>query len=60
MFDFKVVAVDKGTGSDEGEGSAVVFSNPAYYHSKRFIKKLTEEEAVRQNLKEKYPSHICK
>ena len=52
--------MDKGTGSDEREGSAVVFSNPIYYHSKPFTKKLTEEEVVRQNIKDKYPSHLCK
>ena len=56
----QAVAVDKGTGSDKGEGSAVAYSNPVYYHSKAFATKPTEEERLRQNIEEKYPSHLCK
>ena len=55
------MAVDKGTGSsNEGEGSAVVFSDAVHYHSKRFMKKPTQEEIVRQNIQSKYPSLLCK
>ena len=53
----KAVAVDKGTGD---EGSAIVFSSAAHYHSKPYERKPTEEEIVRQSIEAKYPSAICK
>ena len=57
----QAVAVDKGTGSsNEGEGSAVVFSDAVHYHSKPFVKKPTQEEIVRKNIQLKYPSFLCK
>ena len=55
---FEVVAVDKGSG--DNEGSAIVFSDPVHYHSSSFARKPTEEEIVRQRIETEYPPQLCK